>query len=55
MALDELGVDPSKCISRRYPMGLDAGRELGIKTVCVGRRIDGCDYFIQKFEDLAVH
>jgi HAD superfamily hydrolase (TIGR01509 family) len=56
IALDELGVDPSRCIFfGDTPWDLDAGRELGIKTVCVGRRIDGCDYFIQKFEDLAVH
>ncbi|MEM0037011.1 MAG: HAD-IA family hydrolase [Candidatus Korarchaeum sp.] len=55
IAMEELGVMPERCLFfGDTQWDIEAGREIGCETVCVGRRIEGSNYFIDKFEDLSI-
>lgn len=55
IAIEGLGVRPQDCLFfGDTQWDVEAARELGCEIVCVGRRIEGSDHFIEKFEDLAV-
>lgn len=55
IAIDALGVKPERCLFfGDTQWDVEAGRELGCEVVCVGRRIEGSDYFMERFEDLAI-
>lgn len=55
LAIEKLGVKPEKCVFfGDTQWDVEAGKELGCVTVCVGRRIDDSDLFIERLEDLAV-
>ena len=55
LAIEALGVGPERCLFFGDTLwDAEAGRELGCETVCVGKRIEGCRYFLERFEDLAI-
>lgn len=55
IAIEKLGVRPESCLFfGDTQWDVESGREIGCETVCIGRRIEGSNYFIEKFEDLSI-
>lgn len=55
LALHKLGAMPEKCVFfGDTQWDVEAGKELGCTTICVRRRIEGSDFFLERLEDLAI-